>query len=116
MPVMLFLTLLLRAAARMVLGAIGQRILFDALPTTRRRSRVQHLRNGIGTLMLTSSRLAWRPSLTVSLYYVTRTVVQSELRYGLRELGHALAPPDEVPKRRTLALAAPGIVAGVALA
>jgi hypothetical protein len=116
LPMMLFLLLLRRTAARMVLDAIGRRILFDAVPTTHRRSRLQHLRNGVGTLMLTSSRFVWRPSLTVSLYYMTRTVVRSELRYGLREVGHALALPDEAPKRQTLALAAaPGILAGVAL-
>jgi hypothetical protein len=66
--------------------------------------------------MLASSRVAWRPSLTVSLYYVTRTFVRSELRYGVRELGRALAPPATAPKPRTLALAAaPGIAAVVAL-
>jgi len=116
---MLFLTAMRRTAARHLLGSIARAVAFDSVPAKpkARRTRVQHLRNGVGVLLQMSSRLAWRPSLAVSLWYVTRDSVQSELRYGLRELGLALSPANEAPKRRALALAVvPSVAAIVAVA
>jgi hypothetical protein len=114
---MLFVTVMRRAAGVAVLRATGRAIVFDPMPTRRRRSRIQHLRNGIGTLLLTSGVLAWRRTPTIPLYVVTQAVVRSELGYGLRELGRALAPPRDVAKRRMLALAVvPSIAAVVAIA
>lgn len=105
MRTMLFLPILRREAARATLDAIGQAIAVDLVHARARRSRRQHLRNGIGAILQTTSRVAWRPTPLISLFYLTRANVQSELRYGLEELRSGLLPTS-VNARRALALAA----------
>jgi hypothetical protein len=113
----LFSTAIRREALRAVLDAIGRAVAFDVdLGLVRaRRTRRQHLRNGIGALLLATSHVAWRPTPLVALFYLLKTNVQSELSYGVDELGHALAPPAVVRNHRTTLLAAAPIAAAVAV-
>jgi hypothetical protein len=101
---MLTLRVLRRAAARAALAALAREITFDQTPSGRRRSRVQHLRNGIGTMLLTSSRFAWRPSLAFSVHYLTTGGGRAELRYGLGELAQAVPPRSRVMERWAVAI------------
>jgi hypothetical protein len=102
---MLFLNMMRREAARATLDAIGQSIAVDLVRTRHRRSRRQHLRNGVGAILQATSRVAWRPTPIVSFFYLTGENVQSELRYGLDELRRGLRP-SSVQARRALVLAA----------
>jgi hypothetical protein len=102
---MLFLNMMRREAARATVEAIGQSIAVDLVGARARRSRRQHLRNGIGAILQATSRVAWRPTPLVSFLYLTRGNVQSELRYGLDELRRGLRP-SSVQARRALVLAA----------
>lgn len=102
---MLFLNMMRREAARATLDAIGESIAVDLARTRGRRSRRQHLRNGVGAILQATSRVAWRPTPTVTFFYLTRASVQSQLRYGLDELRLGLQPKS-VQARRALALAA----------
>jgi hypothetical protein len=112
----LLLTAIRREAARAVLEGIGRAVAFDDLiPVRGRRSRPQHLRNGIGALLLATSHVAWRPTPLVGLFYLLRANVQSELSYGVEELGHALAPAAVVRNHRTTLLAAVPVAAAVAV-
>jgi hypothetical protein len=114
---MLFLTAMRRAVARAVLARIARAIAVDLVPTKRRRSRWQHLRNGLGAILQASSRVALRRNSLVSLFYYTRPEVQSEFHYGLGELRSALSPPSDARKRRALLLAVvPSIAALLAVA
>jgi hypothetical protein len=116
----LFLTAIRREVSRAVLDAIGRAVAFDVdlAPVRARRSRREHFRNGIGALLLATSHVAWRPTPLVALFYLLKANVQSELSYGVDELGHALAPPAAVRNHRATLLAAASIVAaaGVILA
>jgi hypothetical protein len=111
----LFLTAIRREVSRAVLDAFGRAVAFDVdlIPVRARRSRRQHLRNGIGALLLATSHVAWRPTPLVALFYLLKASVQSELSYGVDELGHALAPPAVVRNHRTTLLAAVPVVAVV---
>ena len=115
MPVMLFLSLLRREAARSLLATIAQAVAVDAVPSRRSVSRQRHLRNGLAAILDVSSQVAWRPPLA-TLFYATRAGVQSELRYGLDELRRAATPSRSDLRRHRLLLAAvPSAVAALAL-
>jgi hypothetical protein len=111
----MFLTALRRATARAFLRELAARLAVDALPTRAQRSRLQRLRNGIGALLWVSSEVAWRPTPWVSLYYVTRSRAQMQLRYGVGELGSVLSPPAVMRRHRAVTVAAP-IMAALAVA
>jgi hypothetical protein len=113
MTTMIFLTVLRRELARAGLESLARVMAVDAAPTRARRSRKQHLRNGIGAILQASSQVAWRPTPLVSLLYLGRAKVQSDLRYGLDEFGQALFPPRYAHRRRALVLAAAPSVAGI---
>jgi hypothetical protein len=115
----LFLTALRRETARTLLRALGTRLLVDAVPTLAQRSRAQRHRNGIGALLAVSSDVAWRPTPLVSLFYGTRAGAQARLRYGIGELGSALAPPAVMKRHRAVVVTTPivaALVAGAAIA
>jgi hypothetical protein len=113
MRAMIFLNVLRRELARAGLESLARAVAVDAAPTRARRSRKQHLRNGVGAILQASSQVAWRPTPFVSLLYLGRAKVQSELRYGLDEVGQALFPPRYAHRRRALVLAAAPSVAGI---
>jgi hypothetical protein len=100
-----FLNLMRREAARATLDAIGEAIAVDLVRARGRRSRRQHLRNGVGAILQATSRVAWRPTPSVTFFYLTRASVQSQFRYGLDELRRGLLP-SSAQARRALALAA----------
>ena len=103
-----------RDLARNALAAAAQVITVDTLPTTRERSRKEHLRNGVGALLNASSVVAFRPGLFVTLFYVTRARVRADLVYGLDELRRAATPPPG--KQRLLLLVIPGVAAAAVIA
>jgi hypothetical protein len=113
---MLWLTALRHEVSRAAVGALASVVAFDVdpVPTGARRSQMQHLRNGVGSLLRVTSRVAWRPTPLVSLLYLVSERMQRELRYGFGELGRALAPPAPVRRRQLplllLAPAAAGVV------
>lgn len=81
---------------RLGLGGLGRAVAFDPEPTSARRSRGEHFRNGIGTMLLVSSEVGlhrnliaacWR--LVASGRHAARDPVGSDLRYGLAELRKA---------------------------
>src|SRR4051794_12394253 len=112
----LFLTAIRREASRAALDALGRAVAFDVgLIPMPQRSRRQHLRNLVGGLLLATSRVAWRPTPLVALFYLLKADVRSELSYCVDELGHVLAPPAVVRNHRTTLLAAGPIVAAVAV-
>jgi hypothetical protein len=115
---MLFLSLMRREAARALLATIARGITVDALPARSRRSRKQHLRNGIGAMLDVSSQVAWRPGLLATLLHARREAVRSELRYGLGELRLAGAMPSRGDSRRhgLVLVAIPSAAAALALA
>jgi hypothetical protein len=88
----LVLSELYREFARQGLSYLGEAVSFDSLPRVRRRSRVQHLRNGIGAVLVGSSVAAWRHDLMTSVWYATRKPVRSQISYGLAELRRAGTP------------------------
>jgi hypothetical protein len=113
----LFLKAIRREASRAALDAVGRAVVFDVglIPMRAQRSRRQHLRNLVGGLLLATSRVAWRPTPLVALFYLLKADVRSQLSYCVDELGHALAPPAVVRNHRTTLLAAAPIVAAVAV-
>ena len=93
--------------ARAFLRELAGRLSVDATSTWAYRSRSQRLRNGAGSLLRVSSDVVWRPTPLVSLLYLLQARTQSRLRYGVGELGSALAPPDVLRRQRALVVAAP---------
>jgi hypothetical protein len=112
-PAMLLLSMMRREAARNALATVADAIAVDAFPTRRKRSRPQHLRNGIAAVLDASSEVAFRPSLFVTLFYATRERVRAELRYGIDEIRRAATPASN--RERLLLVAVPSAAAGVAL-
>jgi len=106
-----YLTLLRHEIARALLGRAGRAVALDRIPVRRPRSRFGHLRNGTGAILDAGSKLAWRPPF-VSVYYLTRASVHSELGYGLDELRRALRPPQGARGRALLATV-PGVAAAL---
>jgi hypothetical protein len=113
---MLFLTVLRREAARAIFESLSRTVAFDIdrVASRYRRSRGQHLRNGVGALLHGASRVAWRPTPFVSLFYLLRENVTSDFSYGVNELGHAFSPPAVLRKPRSLLAVSP-VVAAVAV-
>ena len=93
---MLSSRLMRRMAMRVAIATITRAVVTQLDTATHRASRTQHLRNGVGAVLHTH-----RPSRIEAL-----TRRHSGLRYGFRELSRAVSPPYEVPRKRTLALAA----------
>lgn len=83
---------LYREFARQGLSYLGEAVSVDSLPRVRRRSRVQHLRNGIGAVLVGGSTAAWRHDLMTSAWYATRRPVRNQFSYGLAELRRAGTP------------------------
>jgi hypothetical protein len=83
---------LYREFARQGLSYLGEAVSLDSPPRVRRRSRVQHLRNGIGAVMVGSSAAAWRHDLMTSVWYATRKPVRNQVSYGLAEFRRAGTP------------------------
>lgn len=100
--------------ARALLARAGRAVALDRLPV-RNRTRWGHLRNGTGAIVEAGSQLAWRPTLFVWLYYLTRASVQSELGYGFGELGLALRPPESA-RGRALLVTLPFVAAALVVA
>jgi hypothetical protein len=111
---MLFLSLMRREAARLVLSELARAVAVDPV-LIRRASRPQHLRNGFAALLDVSSQVVVRPRLASALFYATREGTRAELRYGFAELRRAAAL-DSDTQRRLLLVAAPSAAAGLALA
>lgn len=114
--VVFFLTVFRREIARALLREFADQLSVDAGRTRRPRSRAQRLRNGVGALLRVSSDLAWRPTSLVSLSYLLRAGTQSRLRFGISELGSAVAPPASLQRHRALVVGAPIMVALAATA
>lgn len=106
--------LLRREVARQLLTEIGRGISFDAAPSAMRRSRVQHLRNGVGGLLATSGKLAFRPA-PATFLYLSRAKSRADLRYALGELVRA-GRPETARQRAALVAAAAGVALGAAAA
>jgi hypothetical protein len=83
---MFFLTALRWEFFRAGLDAIARAVAYDALPTSARRSRAEHFRNGIGALLLVASQVSSHRNLLVSLWQTGRKPARAELRYALSEL------------------------------
>jgi hypothetical protein len=83
---MFFLTALRWEFFRAGLDAIARAVAYDALPTSDRRSRAEHFRNGIGALLLVASQVSSHRNLLVSLWQTGRKPARAELRYALSEL------------------------------
>jgi hypothetical protein len=90
--IFLVLSELSREFARQGLSYLGEAVSFDSLPKVARRSRVQHLRNGVGAVLVGSSGAAWRHDLMTSAWYATRKPVRNQFGYGLAELRRAGTP------------------------
>lgn len=106
--------LLRREVARQLLTEIGRGISFDAVPTRMTRSRREHLRNGVGTLVSTSGNVVFR-SAPATFIYLSRAKARTELRYALGELVNA-GRPETARQRAALVAAAAGVAVGVAVA
>jgi hypothetical protein len=102
----LFLTLLRSEATRAGLAAIAEAVAVDRAPVKAPRTRVEHVRNGVGAMLAVSSRFGRRPTPLASLMYLRRGPVRSELGFGLDEFARALAPPRDPGRQRALAIAA----------
>jgi len=113
----MFVTGLRREAARAVFESLARGVAFDVdLITTRaRRSRRQHLRNGVGALLHATSRVGWRPTPVVALSYLLRENITADIGYGMSELGHAFAPPAVVRRHRSLLVVAPVVAAAAVM-
>jgi hypothetical protein len=83
---MFFLTALRWEFFRAGLDAVARAVAFDAVPTSARRSRAEHFRNGIGALLLVASQVSSHRNLLVSLLQTGRKPARAELRYALSEL------------------------------
>jgi hypothetical protein len=88
-----FSTFFRRELLRLGLGGLARAVAFDSQPTAADRSRGEHLRNGVGALLLVSSRVGFQRN-------------RSDLRYGLSELRKAkpLAAGRQFASRHPLAL------------
>ena len=80
-----------REAVRLALGSVAEAIAVER-PRWRVVTRRDHFQNGVAALLDVGSEVAMRPG-PVTLFLATGERVQAELRYALRELRHALAPP-----------------------
>jgi hypothetical protein len=92
---------LYREFARQGLSYIGEVVSFDSLPKVARRSRVQHFRNGIGSVLVGTSTAAWRHDSMTSAWYATRKPVRRQVSYGLAELRRAGTPSSAIAWRHT---------------
>jgi hypothetical protein len=109
---LIVLSELYREFARQGLSYLGEAVSFDSLPKVARRSRVQHLRNGLGAVLVGSSTAAWRHDLMTSAWYATRKPVRRQVGYGLAELRRAGSPGSAIAWRhsaRRLAFAAAAV-------
>jgi len=114
MASMKIVPLLRREVARQLLTEIGRGISFDPVPTRMKRSRRQHLRNGVGSLVSTSGNVVFR-SAPATFLYLSRAKARRELGYALGELVHA-GRPETARQRAALVAAATGVAVGVAVA
>jgi hypothetical protein len=110
----LFLSVMRREAARMLVSEIARAIAGEQV-RVRRVSRRQHLRNGFAALLDASSQVALRPRLVPALVYATRESLRAQLRYGITELRRATALPPH-RQHRLFLVAAPSIAVGLAFA
>ncbi|MGZ4357736.1 MAG: hypothetical protein ACXVRU_13100 [Gaiellaceae bacterium] len=109
---------------RLGLDGLGRAIMFDSEPVSGDRSRGEHLRNGVGALLLVSSEVGFHRNLIAScghLIAVRRHAApgapRADLRYGLAELRKAepLEAGKEFAFKHPVAFAV-ATTAGVALA
>jgi hypothetical protein len=91
---------LYREFARQGLSYIGEVVSFDSAPKVARRSRVQHLRNGLGSVLVGTSAAAWRHDVMTSAWHATRRPVRRQVSYGLAELRRAATPSSAIAWRR----------------
>jgi hypothetical protein len=96
MTTMLSSRLMRRMAMRIAIATITRAVVTQLEPARHHVSRTQHLRNGVGAVLHTR-----RPSRLAAL-----AGRRSGLRYGFDELGRAVSPPYDLPRKRTLALTA----------
>jgi hypothetical protein len=109
---------------RLGLGGLARVVAFDSEPTAADRSRGEHLRNGLGALLLVSSEVELHRNLVASVWGLIASgrrgggdPARSDLRYGLSELRKAepLAAGRQFASRHPLALLL-GATAGLGLA
>jgi hypothetical protein len=115
MSAMQVVPMLRREVARQFLSELGRGIAFDAVPSPLRRSRKQHLRNGVGGLVTTSGNLVFR-SVPAIAFSVSRKKARTDLRYAAGELMRAGRPETARQRAAVAAAAAAGLAVGVALA
>jgi hypothetical protein len=90
------------------LRELGSAVAVDRAAGRRRRSRVQHLRNGAGALLFAASDVAMRRGAVATAMRATRRPVRREVRYALRELAQArprLRHRSHLTRRRVALLA-----------
>jgi hypothetical protein len=113
-----------REFLRLGLGGLARAVTFDAEPTAADRSRGEHLRNGVGALLLVSSEVGLHSNLIASGWGLVASSrhggidpARSDLRYGLSELRKAepLAAGKQFVGRHPVALAL-AATAGLGLA
>jgi hypothetical protein len=114
--VVLFFADLRREIARGLLREFAGRLEVDRVRLRTRRSRAERARSGVGALLGVSSDVAWRPTPLISLFYFVQPGTRSRLRYGISELGSAVAPPAALKRHRAFVLAAPILAALAATA
>jgi hypothetical protein len=103
---MLFSTIVRWELFRLGLATLARAIVFDAEPTSSHRSRGEHFRNGLGTLLFVSSEVGLHRNLVASSWYAARDPARSDFRYGVSELRKAepLASGRQFARRHPLAL------------
>ena len=98
---------------RLGLGGLARVVAFDSEPTAADRSRGEHLRNGVGALLLVSSEVELHRNLVASVWGLIASSrrarsdpARSDLRYGLSELRKAepLAAGRQFARRHRLGL------------
>jgi hypothetical protein len=88
---MFFLTALRWEFLRLGLNAIARVVAYDEVPSSARRSKGEHLRNGIGALFVVASRVSSPRNSLATLWQTGRKPARAELRYALSEL-HGAEP------------------------
>jgi hypothetical protein len=84
---MFFVTALRWELLRLGLDAIARVVAFDEVPTSARRSKGEHLRNGIGGLLFVASQVSSPRNYLAALWQTGgRKPARAELRYALSEL------------------------------
>lgn len=73
---------------------------------------MEHLRNGLGSVLVGTSAAAWRRDVMTSAWYATRRPVRRQVSYGLAELRRAGTPRSAIAwgrSARRLAFAAAAV-------